>query len=74
MMQGGKEHHKESFTSDRKLLGIPVENSQQTGAVEDDEASGNAAECSDSDSEAESSRDVHGDDDLEEGLSSSVYS
>ena len=59
-----------TFIPDGRVLGIPVENSQQTGALEDDEASGSAAECSDSDSEAESSRDVHGDD--HEGLSSSV--
>lgn len=48
-------------------------NSQQADDHEEDESDGSVAECSDNDSEAESSNDMHGDD-HEEGLFSIIKS
>ena len=59
------------FVSDGRVVGALVVNSQQTSDHEEDEPDESVAECSDNDSEAESSSDMHGDD-HEEGLFSII--
>ena len=69
VIQGGEEHPTMIiiYISDGKVVGTPVVSSKQTGDHEEDEPNGSTAECSDNDSETESSGDMHGDD-HEEGL------
>ena len=68
VIQGREErHNKLSFNiSAGRLLDTPVINDQEAGDHEEDEPNGSAVECGDNDSEAESSSEMHGDD--EQGL------